>query len=52
LILVLVAPEKEKDLNTARHHDRAPGGLIRQAPEGKKDASQKKERGEGQQNKN
>jgi hypothetical protein len=33
-------------------HERALGGLIRQAPEGKQDPRQKKERGEGQQNKN
>jgi hypothetical protein len=33
-------------------HTRALGGLIRQAPEGKKDPRQKKERGKGQQNMN
>jgi hypothetical protein len=33
-------------------HYRALGGLIRQAPEGKQDPRQKKERGKGQQNKN
>jgi hypothetical protein len=44
----LLAPRKPKfELTTT-----GAGGLIRQAPEGKQDPRQKKERGKGQQNKN